>query len=633
MKSGNAIWQKCLAGSAGALFLTSGLSAQAPQPRISLPGKYAGYSSERFDGYQRTAEHVAARDGARLAVTIYRPTKGGAVTTERLPVLFSFTPYLSRRIDKNGKIIGSAERGDAESRPFADFTKYGYVVAVADVRGKGSSFGTRVAYADRLEGEDGYDLVEWLAAQPYSDGKVGMFGCSYVGGTQWATARNLPPHLKAIFPQAAQFDSYRNVRRGGISGQFNTRPQDVSEDLPTAPVDNDVDGSLKTKALKQHERNGQMMDFVADLPFRDDRTQEDVQYWSISSAYPKAKEIRDSGIAVYSWGNWMDEPADQSLISYENMQGGKSLAKLLMGPGGHCDADTINSFAEHLRFFDHVLKGVQNGIDREPPIAFKTIGLPESEAWRFSDSLPLSDETPKRLYLTYGGSLGSNRPVATGDRYAVTYNVGCRPPDWAMPGFGREEPTRVGKYELPPPGYWACVNPDVAKTYTTEPMTQDTWLSGFSNVKLTLSSTSPEAYVFGYLEDVAPDGTGTVVAHGRLQASQRKLGDAPYRNFGLPWPSALRADAQPLTPGEPATLLFELSPTSRVIKAGHRLRLSFTGADQRQRNLAQLAEDPSPVWTITTGGSEASYVELTLQSVGQLKSMAQPISLDPGESP
>ncbi|KQS03760.1 hypothetical protein ASG11_05455 [Sphingomonas sp. Leaf357] len=590
-------------------------------PKRSSPGVYEGYGTERYQGVVRTTELVPVRDGVRLAVSVYRPAVNGMAVTDPLPVLFSFTPYLARRIDAAGKAVDTLATPNPRNRPFVEMARYGYVVAVADVRGKGSSFGVRSGYADQHEGEDGRDLVEWLAAQPWANARVGMFGCSYVGGTQWATARNVPPHLRAIFPQAAQFDSYRNVRRGGISGQFNTRPQSVDEDLPTAPVDADRDGTFKQAALAQHAANGQMSDLVAELAYRDDRTKAgDIQYWPLSSPYPKIAEMRAAGISVYAWGNWMDEPADQAMIAYRNMAGGRGLTKLIMGPGGHCDVDTIDSFAEHLRYFDHVLKGVDNGIDREPPIWFKTIGLPADGAWRFARRLPLAEDPPRRLYLSPGGMLVADRPRrATKDRYAVTYRVGCAPPAWSVPRpTATDLAVKPVPGALPQPGLWACVDPAAAKPYVTAPMTADMWLSGFSVVRLALASSTPEAYLFGYLEDVAPDGTSILVAHGRLLASQRKEGAPPYDNFGLPWHTGLRADARPMVPGKTADLAFDLSPTSRIIAAGHRLRLSFTGADQRQRNLAELRTDPAPVWDITTGGASASSVELTLLPVDRL---------------
>jgi putative CocE/NonD family hydrolase len=603
----------------GVLMTLSGVAAA--EPKRSSPGVYTGYAVENYPDVVRTTELVAVRDGVRLAVSVYRPAVNGIAVTDTLPVLFSFTPYLTRRIDASGKTIDTLAAKNPRNRPFVELARYGYVVAVADVRGKGSSFGVRSGYADQHEGEDGRDLVEWLAAQKWANGKVGMFGCSYVGGTQWATARNVPPHLRAIFPQAAQFDSYRNVRRGGISGQFNTRPQSVDEDLPTAPVDADRDGSLKQAALAQHAANGQMSDLVAELAFRDDRTRaNDIQYWPLSSPYPKIAQMLAAGISVYAWGNWMDEPADQSMIAYRNMQGSTGLTKLIMGPGGHCDVDTIDSFAEHLRYFDHVLKGVDNGIDREPAIWFKTIGLPADRAWRFAPHLPLTDDEPTRLFFAPGGALVADRPrAAKKDRYPVTYAVGCAPPAWSMPKpTATDLAAKSAPGALPPPGLWACVDTAAAKPYVTAPMTQDMWLSGFSVVRMTVASSTPEAYVFGYLEDVAPDGTAILVAQGRLLASQRKEGPAPYDTLGLPWHTGLRADAQPMVPGRAVEMAFDLSPTSRIIATGHRLRLSFTGADQRQRNLPDLKTDPAPVLDITTGGRAASSLELTLLPVDRL---------------
>lgn len=601
----------------GAALLVALASVAGPAAgQATRPGVYPA-ARETHDGVVRSSRYVAVRDGVRLAVTLYRPTRGGRVTDERLPVLFSFTPYLSRRIDAAGQVVGTLEAKNARNRPFAELARYGYVVAVADVRGKGSSFGNRSGYADLHEGEDGHDLVEWLAAQSFADGKVGMFGCSYVGGTQWATARNVPPHLRAIFPQAAQFDSYRNVRRGGLSGQFNTRPQSSGEDAPTAPVDGDADGALRRAALEQHLANAQMPDLVSELEFRDDRTRAaDVQYWPLSSAYPRLAEIRRAGIAVYSWGNWMDEPADQSMLSYQNIRGA-GLSKLIMGPGGHCDTDTVDSFAEHLRWFDHTLKGIDNGIDREPPIWFKTIGLPADRAWRFADKLPLGDAPPTRYFLAPAGTLAGRRPSAGRDRYRVTYDVGCQPPEWAMPRGVIATAPKPGA--LPEPGMWACVDPAAAKGFSTAPMAQDMWLSGFSIADLTLSSDAGEAALFGYLEDVAPDGSAILVAHGRLAASHRKLGTAPYDNLGLPWHSDIRADARPLEPGKPARLTFDLSPTSRIVAAGHRLRFSITGADQRQRNLESLKQDPPPTLDLHLGGADASFVEMTLAPASTLE--------------
>jgi hypothetical protein len=119
--------------------------------------------------------------------------------------------------------------------------------------------------------------------------------------------------------------------------------------------------------------------------------------------------------------------------------------------------------------------------------------------------------------------------------------------------------------------------------------------------------------LFAYLEELAPDGTVSVLAFGRLAAAYRKTGDAPYDTLGLPWHTGLAADHAPLKSGEEALLDFALSPTARVIPAGHRLRLVVTGADPRQRNLAEITLDPPPHITLKLGGGNGGRIELPLQ--------------------
>src|SRR5690606_25722703 len=130
------------------------------------------------------------RDGTRLAVNVYRPTVDGDPVAERLPVVFAFTPYRARFRADDGKVVEAALQDGLALR---SLLRAGYVVAVADIRGKGASFGHRRGFQDRTEAQDGHDLVEWLARQPYSTGKVGMIGCSYLGGSTFHTASTTPP--------------------------------------------------------------------------------------------------------------------------------------------------------------------------------------------------------------------------------------------------------------------------------------------------------------------------------------------------------------------------------------------------------------------------------------------------------
>src|SRR5690606_3839656 len=178
-------------------------------------------AAQDYPGVERQSLYVPVRDGTRLAVNIYRPAGADGVETARLPVIFAFTPYRARFTDAEGNVQETA-LGDGLA--LRSLIRAGYVVAVADVRGKGASFGSRRGFQDRTEANDGHDLVEWLADQPFSTGEVGMVGCSYLGGTVLHTASTAPPSLRAVFAGATDWDKYEFVRRGGITAQFNTRP-------------------------------------------------------------------------------------------------------------------------------------------------------------------------------------------------------------------------------------------------------------------------------------------------------------------------------------------------------------------------------------------------------------------------
>ena len=165
-------------------------------------GEYQGYSDERYDSWIRSSRYLTMRDGINLAVDIIRPARGGQVAEERLPVVWSHTRY-RRSFEQNGRIISSGEAPGMQV-----LLKHGYAVAVADVRGSGASFGRWEGIFTREESQDAREITQWLAAQPWCNGSVGMAGGSYLGVTQLMAASTRPPHLKAIFPVVALFDIY-----------------------------------------------------------------------------------------------------------------------------------------------------------------------------------------------------------------------------------------------------------------------------------------------------------------------------------------------------------------------------------------------------------------------------------------
>jgi putative CocE/NonD family hydrolase len=536
------------------------------------------------EGPYRESRYVPVRDGTRLAVHVWRGAVEGRPVPADQAVLFAFTPYRARY-----------RRPDGTLEEFDLFTRYGlkpllqqgYALAMADVRGKGASFGARRGFQDRTEAQDGHELIQWLAAQPWSSGKVGMLGCSYLGGSTMQVATTAPPALKAIFSAASDLDKYHFVRRGGITAQFNTRPDEpLSDDLMSLPVDEDPQGLLLRQAVAQHAGNTPMAALWYGMPYRDSVSPlTGNRFWEEVGPYTHLEALRKAGIPTYFWSNWQDEPTEQVILAAANLGG-----KLLVGPGTHCvPPPGFDLGGELKRYFDHHLKGRDSGLYAEPRHQWIVEGAPPSQAWQRSDALPGARATRQRWLLTREGGLTPAGSTPRGERaFTVDYAVGD------------------GAY-FP---FWVDSQADHGLAFTSEALPDATLLEGFALLDLQVAVDREDANLFGYLEAVAPDGKAQVLSFGRLAASHRKEVPPPYDTLGMPWHSGRQADVAPMRPGRFERLRFNFTPTSRVVPAGHRLRVVVTGADPRQRNLAQIRQDPPPRITLAVGGRRGSVIEL-----------------------
>jgi len=532
----------------------------------------------------RRSFYLPMRDGVRLALNVYRPAKDGRPVADKAPVVFAFTPYRARYVDK-GKVV---ELLDSREFGLRNLVHNGYVVATADIRGKGASFGARRGFLDTTEAQDGAEIVQWLARQPYTTGDVGLIGCSYLGGSAMLVASARPPALKAVFAAATDWDKYEFVSRGGITGQFNTRPDESNDvDLASVPVDDDAGGALLKQAVAQHAGNTPMAPLWYGMPYRDSMSSlTGTRFWEEVGPYTHKAALARPGLAWYLWGNWNDEPTEQILRSAANLP-----AKMIVGPGSHCEPPKqfdINDVQK--RFFDRYLKGVRNGIDTEPRYSWwredgsggtliRSNRLPGVGVRRTALSLGINDDV-------HGGTL--SRVASPGTlTYPIDYTV---PTDAYFP-FWPQSPDRI------------------AATFTTPPLAEPATIEGYTIVTIKAAADGPQANMFAYLEDVDADGKAVVLAQGRLAGSHRKLSAAPYNDLDLPYHSGLQRDAAPLVPGKPASFVFELSPRSYVVPAHHRLRIALAGADPRQRNLAAIKAGLARSWTIY-GGAAGSKVEI-----------------------
>lgn len=604
------------------LFLTAILAAgqTAPQqdpaggnPKVSRFGRYTGYSEPIYDSGVRTSQYLVMRDGTRIAIDIIRPAKDGKAAGGTFPVIWTHNRY-RRAFTANGRLISVGDSPDIQA-----LIRRGYVAASADVRGSGASFGRTLGVFTPEESQDAFEITEWLAKQPWSTGKIGMFGGSYLGITQLMAAGRKPPHLKAIFPVVSLFDIYSIGAQGGVlkedflrTWSELTRKLDLEQ--IAAPVDDDKSGALLKRAIEDHKGNRSLVDALAPLKFRDSRdpvtgSQPNLEWQPAGHL----KAINDAGVPTYLWGGWFDAFTRDGFLMFRNFTAPR---KLTIGAWSHSPKDPAISKEEftllayeEMRWFDFWLKGIENGILNEAPITYQVMVAPGRGVWKTAHQWPLPEVKDAVLYFQPGridsvasandGRLGIAPPTRVGPTDAV-------PTDYsASSGTSTRWDNAVGGGF----GY-----PDMASndakglTYTTSPLKSEIEVTGHPVVSLWASVSAADADFFATLEEVEPSGVSHYVTEGVLRASHRALADAPYDNLGLPYHRSYEADAVPLIPGEPAELRFDLEPTSNVFDKGNRIRLTLTFADKD--NAATPALSPAPEVKVFRDKAHPSSIRL-----------------------
>jgi putative CocE/NonD family hydrolase len=616
--------------------------------RASAFGIYQGYSKQSYDGVRRTSDYLSLRDGLRLAYDLILPTQQGVVTRERLPVLFKYTPYLrtwtifdedghNRIADfieldwktramlrvrywlsKDGHLFDSLFR----THWLEPMVKHGYAVVVVERPGTGASFGVMnpsfEANAREID-----EILDWIAAQPWSNGKIGMYGDSYQAMVQFPAAATGNPHLKAIFPASAPLEVYDDIQyRGGVYNrafsQFFAGAAAHLETLVT-PVDSDRDGELLAQALEQRrsETLRERLDLSSqEAAYRDSVTSDGVNIWEGPVAlHPFIERINRSRVAVYLTGGWYDIFASAQLLWFHNLTVPK---RLTIRPLDHTGMDKtdfdLDYEAEAHRWFDYWLKDIQNGIMDEPGLHYSVLGAPADRAWRASRQWPLAGHEPTPLYLARGesgtvasvndGLLTRQAPEAAdaSDAYTVDYTTttGVRS-RWSAVNWPRDYPDMRA-------------NDAKALTYTTPPLPTDVEVVGYPIAHLWLAADAPDLDVFVYLEHVDRSGASTYVTEGTLRASHRALSEAPFKNLGLPFHSHYRSDLAPLPEGKPVELAIALLPTGYRFPKGSRIRIALAFADRDNFDTPVL--NPPPELRVLRDSAHASFVTLPIVPAG-----------------
>ncbi|MEP7311351.1 MAG: CocE/NonD family hydrolase, partial [Pseudomonadota bacterium] len=515
------------------------------------PGEYAAY--------ERRADYVAVADGTRLAVTWYVPSRGP--DTARFPVLLWYMPGHRESIDPRTGVIRSGM--DAEDLAF--FTAHGYVVAIAEMRGSGASFGFRVIDRGPQIGADGRDLVNWIARQPWSTGKVGMIGASYQGFSQFATAAERPAALKAIFPEIAGFDDYTSLYYpGGIlnvalarvayaaMGRDDRNELDTSGTPPRLPsvpvVDEDRDGQLADEipldrngngsflddgppqyadgnsrtdiywqATREHLKNGILTnDVVSVSRYRDSAiAQTGVRYSDLDPGL-KPDRIAQAGIAVYNRGGWFDYHARDTTQWFGTLAG-HTPDRLMMAPTGHSGLPSAEARAQgrnnaYLVHFGD--RSTSNALVLGEKLRFFDRYLrgikngfeaePPVLIYVMGKGWRREDEWPPKRTLSLRLALHAKGLLseASASKGIDEWRVDLKASSLSM---------GANRWNYGIAGIKSPLSLDASRagrlTFTTEPLVGDREITGHPILELTLGASAPTTDVYAYLEDVAPDGS------------------------------------------------------------------------------------------------------------------------------
>ncbi len=589
------------------------------------PSRYlAGRPAEHRVGAPASV-YVTMADGCRLAVDVILPD-GDA--SKRWPTVLILTPYI-RRFEL---APGSNVEPSPNTYKYRDmFVPRGYALVVVDARGTGRELRharflplARASAATTVPSPTG----SW--PRPWSDGRIGATGISYLGAACDFLASTGHKAVKAIAPLFAVWDTWADNYYPG--GMLIKRLALVYDELMLAldhdrrdlrakfsyfadpalqgpmPVDDDTDGALAREAVKGHLANFRMPDFITEFKFRDDALPYDPSFTSASfSPYNYLDEIpRD--VAVYAISGWMDGAgyANGALSRFLTLPNAER--RIMLGPWDH--GARVNAspwrarvepelpvLGEVLRFFDEHLAGRETGLGEEDPIHYFTV---HAEEWRSAAAWP-PVKGSRQLFTAPGHELVGARP-----------NDGTSEPYQADFTLGSGTQTRYERIAgIDATSYYAdwTERERGLLSFTTAPLAAPLEIAGHPVVSLWLASSEPDAAVFVYLSEVEADGTSRYVTEGVLRAIHRAEAPAPrhYRTT-WPWRSYARKDARPMPAGEPQLLRFALLPTAWRFAAGSRIRLSIAGGDAD--HFVQTPHGRPPLLTLLNGGERASVLDL-----------------------
>jgi uncharacterized protein len=501
--------------------------AAAPKPTTPRPRFLPQLTPEQIAALPKWTEMtMTTRDGVKLAANVFLPEGSGP-----FPVVLSRTPYLK---DALGELAGYSAK---------KYTDAGYAFVMQDVRGKGRSDGFYEAFVPDLE--DGFDTVEWAAKQPWSNGRVGMVGASALGITTNLAAMAAPPHLIAAYVIVAPYDQLLNTFPGGVL------------------KDEDTLGWLKGQGETQAQ-----LDVV-----RGGAT--NTAFWNEHAMTTQRRFIR---IPMYNQGAWYDIFNDGNVENFRWLQnfgskGARGNQKLYMVPAGHGglggeksdveynQAGSIVPPTEEMRWWDYWLKGVDNGIMKEPPVTLfmmasgrKGHPSPASHVFKSPNWPPANHPTP--YYLTADMHLSTKMPTAADAKMSYRFD-----PANPVKTFGGSNLLQTaGPLDQRPIGQ----RQDYLR-FETPTLAKDVIIAGHVDMTLWAATDGLDTDFMVKLVDVYPDGYEQIILDNPIRTRFRHGRDPD--------------DVMLMTPGKPEELHIDLWNTAFTFEKGHKIQVSVTSSN------------------------------------------------------
>ncbi|MEH7303224.1 CocE/NonD family hydrolase [Neobacillus drentensis] len=554
------------------------------------PEQYQNYTTEK-DVF------ITMRDGVKLAADVHRPDGPGP-----FPVILTQTPY-------NKNLSGNENLNEY-------FIKRGYVHVVVDVRGTGTSQGTWDSFGI-AEQEDGKELVEWAALQPWSNGKVGLYGSSYRAINQFFTAAQHPKGLAAMFPVVPMADMYRDIVMSG--GNVNTGFIPLWLGLVTTtgllpPTYTLSDPVQAAGVIINHagQTSGFQTNTLASSLTGGSFAYDGQSAWLRSPIYV----VDQVKVPAFVVGGLHDIFQRGEPLLYEKLKANGVKTKLLVGNWTHGDygsglpADNIPTLDQiALKWFDKYLKGMSVDVENIPDVTQFLLG---DGHFQVQPGWPHAKAQAEKYYLRSGNQLTKETPALLETSELMLQ----QPLNGICSGS-------TNQWTMGLLGAFPCMKDNRLTeaseiTYTTARANSDLRISGPIAAKIYASTTRNEAVLSVRVTDVAPDGSSSELTAGWLIASHRAVDSTKSRFINgesiQPWHPFTKEAVQEVTPGEVMEFNIEIFPTNAVIKERHRLRVSIGPSDfpHSLSPLPQLRDQLGGVVTILHNKNYPSSIVLPI---------------------